>query len=248
MNDVAKQRFDHLWAMTFEGPAEAGAPCARKLRKEDAEDLLGCGIIRVADDTPTRAWVNPFSVVEDKSSGKRRRFIVWPKSKNEGEHFVPDVPLRHVSLYLQSVTTSGAALYDLKASFYQIALHPAARAAFRMLGDDGNTYELLRLLMGYRISPELMQLLCSALAGVRSVVSPDFQASTSLHIDVWIDNIRICEDSEHVKHWCHQLEELAFAANVTFGEAEQWCEKYTFIGVLFDHGNQTVCIGEEVQR
>eukprot|EP00796_Vickermania_ingenoplastis_P001418 gene1418-gene1291 len=94
MNDVAKQRFDHLWAMTFEGPAEAGAPCARKLRKEDAEDLLGCGIIRVADDTPTRAWVNPFSVVEDKSSGKRLSYTgggpawlprrpptPWPRSK-----------------------------------------------------------------------------------------------------------------------------------------------------------------------
>eukprot|EP00796_Vickermania_ingenoplastis_P002072 gene2071-biopygen1691 len=149
-----------------------------------------------------RAWVNPFSVVEDKSSGKRRRFIAWPKSKNKGEDYVPDVPRRHVSSYLANVRLQGVGLFDLKASFYQISLDPAARACFRMMGEDEKVYELLRLPMGYRVSPELMQLLCSALAGVPSVVQIVFQAPRSLHIDVWMDNFRMSSMSGNgVDRW-----------------------------------------------
>eukprot|EP00796_Vickermania_ingenoplastis_P011131 gene11131-gene9080 len=94
--------------------------------------------------------------------------------------------------------------------------------------------------MGYRVSSELMQLLCSALAGVPSVVQTVFQAPRSLHIDVWIDNIRISGDEQHVRQWGGQMESVAANASVTLG--------YTFIGVVFDHRTQHVCIGEKALR
>eukprot|EP00796_Vickermania_ingenoplastis_P001735 gene1735-biopygen1309 len=69
------------------------------------------------------------------------------------------------------------------------------------MGSDGQCYELLRLPMGYKLSPEIMQLLVSALAGVPSVVLPAFQAPASVRVDVWIDNIRLCGSREDVMAW-----------------------------------------------
>eukprot|EP00796_Vickermania_ingenoplastis_P011143 gene11143-gene9072 len=107
MTNATRERFDDIWKMISLGVDKICKPPNTKLRNLDALHLLHCGIIRKADDAPTRAWVNPFSVVEYKSSGWRRRFIAWPKRKNETEVYDPQVPLQHISTYLQSVLLPG---------------------------------------------------------------------------------------------------------------------------------------------
>lgn len=58
-------------------------------------------------------------------------------------------------------------------------------------GPDEKIYELLRLPMGYKAGPEIMQLLTSSLAGMRGVVVVDYEALPTLGVDIWNGNIRI---------------------------------------------------------
>lgn len=238
-------RFDTLWSMLSVGPTVVGPPPVRRLRLDDAKILLESGIIQHAGPSETRGWIIPFSVLEEKPSGIRRRFIAWPKGKNEDEFYIPEVPLQHVSNYLNAVRQPGAALFDLKASFYQIALPEKARSVFRMLGEDGVCYELIRLPMGYRISPELMQLLVSALSGDSSVVRDGFQAPASVKVDVWIDNIRVSGSEKEVRTLSSVIERRAALGGVTFGEVSHFTTDYTFIGVHFNHLSGTVSLAEK---
>lgn len=144
-----------------------------------------------------------------------------------------------------AVLQEGAALFGLKASFYQVALPDTARSVFRMLGDDDTMYELIRLPMGYRISPELMQLLVSAVVGNSSVVSSCYRAPASVHVDVWIDNIRVSGSEVEVRGWSAVVERRASLAGVTFGEASTFSKVYTFIGVRFNHLVGTICVAEK---
>lgn len=52
-------------------------------------------------------------------------------------------------------------------------------------GPDDKIYELLRLPMGYKAGPEIMQLLTSSLAGMRGVVVVDYEALSTWcgHLD-----------------------------------------------------------------
>eukprot|EP00796_Vickermania_ingenoplastis_P010790 gene10790-biopygen7712 len=192
MNDETRERFDSLSDMISAAPLTPDNPPAERLRAADAKTLLDNEIIQPAGATPTKGWVIPFTVIEKKGHEYQRCFIAWPKDKNNREGYEPEVPLEHVSHYLSAVTLPGAGLFDLKASFYQIPLPFEARAVFRLIADDGTIYELLRLPMGYKLSPELMHLLCSTLAGLPSCVPPALRAPDDLRIDIWIDNIRLC--------------------------------------------------------
>lgn len=248
MKPEVLSRFDALWRMISLAPNHLGKPPQRRLRLGDAKVLLDSGVIQLADESPTRGWIIPFSVVEDKISGKRRRFIAWPKGKNTDEDYLPDVPLHHVTKYFSTVEQEGAALFDLKASFYQVALPPEARSVYRMLAEDGTCYQLVRLPMGYRLSPEIMQLLVSTLAGQSSVVQPSFAAPNSLTIDVWIDNIRISGEESTVRQWTSVVEKRALQAGVTFGEVQSFTKEYTFIGVHFNHKEGTISVGAKAHR
>eukprot|EP00796_Vickermania_ingenoplastis_P001424 gene1424-gene1227 len=85
--------------------------------------------------------------------------------------------------------------------------------------------------MGYKLSPELMQLLCSTLAGVRSYVLPQHFATESLRIDIWIDNIRLCGEKDDVLAWGGVIHERQHLAGITLGESDSFTQQYTFIGV-----------------
>jgi len=151
---------------------------------------MKAGIIGPASLLPTLGWVTPFSVVEHKPTGWRRRFIAWPKAKNIADEYEATVPLEHISRFLRAVRPQCASSLDLKASFYQVPLPLSARQFFRCFTADGTLVELCRLPMGYRASPEIMQILTPALAGDPSVVRQELAVPLSVQVDIWIDNIR----------------------------------------------------------
>eukprot|EP00796_Vickermania_ingenoplastis_P012473 gene12473-biopygen9187 len=99
--------------------------------------------------------------------------------------------------------------------------------------------------MGYKLSPELMQLLCSTLAGLPSCVPPALRAPDHLRIDIWIDNIRLCGAENSVSTWGRVIQQRRQLAQVTFGEVEHFAQLYTFIGVCFNHVEQSVCVGDK---
>lgn len=75
-------------------------------------------IIGLGSSEPTRGWVIPFTVVEDKKpTGRPRRFMGWPKNKNDADAYEAQMPLAHITAYLPAVLSTTASIFDLKASF-----------------------------------------------------------------------------------------------------------------------------------
>lgn len=76
MNRATRRRFDELWAMISKAPLTPGRAPSERLRTADATTLLRNGIIQPAGALPTKGWVIPFTVIEKKGQGYRRRFIL----------------------------------------------------------------------------------------------------------------------------------------------------------------------------
>ncbi|ORC90666.1 uncharacterized protein TM35_000084640 [Trypanosoma theileri] len=203
------------------------------------------GIICTASSHPTTGWVVPFTVVEEKPSGKRRRFIAWPKGKNAQDDYEADVPLEHISRYLDVVYDETATLFDLKASFFQVALPHNIRASFRCRTESGELVEFARLSMGYKCIPEILNTITRVLAGDPAMVLPQYAAPKELKIHVWIDNIRISGPHEKVEAWGQRILHNMQRCGVTIGEQQLKTKEYDFIGVHFNHKDNTVSLSEK---
>ncbi|ESS55381.1 hypothetical protein TCDM_13152 [Trypanosoma cruzi Dm28c] len=83
----------------------------------DARWLRKAGIIEDASSTITGGWIIPFSVVEEKTAGLRRRWIAWPRDKNRDDPYEANAPLLHTSHYLPHVMAEAASCLDVKSSF-----------------------------------------------------------------------------------------------------------------------------------
>ncbi|ORC89196.1 uncharacterized protein TM35_000132000 [Trypanosoma theileri] len=119
MNEKARRRCDTAWSIM-------GKPMALlkdhewslRINNYDAQRMKEAGIICTASSHPTTGWVVPFTVVEGKPSRQRRRFIALPREKNDKDDYEADVPLGHISRYLDVVYDETATLFDLKASLF----------------------------------------------------------------------------------------------------------------------------------
>ena len=92
----------------------------------------------------------PFTVIEQKATGLRQRFILWTKQSNErlvDDGYIADVPLGHISEYLDSVLFDCASGRDFRTGFYQVEIPHDARKLFGFRSDDGQYFELTRLPM-----------------------------------------------------------------------------------------------------
>ncbi|RNF16973.1 rab1 small GTP-binding protein [Trypanosoma cruzi] len=96
----------------------------------DARLLRKAGIIEDGSSTITGGWIIPFSVVEEKNTGLRRRWIAWPHDKNRDDPSEANGPLSHISHYLPPVMAEAASCLDLKASFFQVSLPRETRHLF----------------------------------------------------------------------------------------------------------------------
>lgn len=256
MSAAAKKRFDTVWHMTFGVDPGAADPAGPRLRLsvEHAKILEGHGLAsRKLAQNPdgttkkTGAWCEAFTCFEDKPAPGytvpgRQRVIMWTKSMNAylKNRYVPEVPLEHVSAYLAAALNECGGTRDMKIGFCQIEIPSGARHKFRFMTDDGEIWEFTRLPMGHRCSPELSQLLLSAVAGVSAVVKPAY-AAKGVKIDVWIDNVRAHGSTKATTDYFTWLDRQAAQCAVTW-KVEDSCvgPKYEFIGVVFDHSAHTV--------
>ncbi|ORC93291.1 uncharacterized protein TM35_000011680 [Trypanosoma theileri] len=220
-----------------------------RINNADAQRMKEAGIICTTCSHPTTGWVVPFTVVEEKPSGQRRRFIAWPREKNDKDDYEADVPPGNISRYLDAVCDETATLFDLKASFFQVALPDNIRASFRCRTESGELVEFTRLPMGYKCSSAILNTITRVLAGDPFLVLPQHAAPKELKIHVWIDNIRISGPHEKVEVWGKQILKNIQQCGATIGEQKLNTKEYDFIGVHFNHKNNTVSLsGKTIKR
>ncbi|PWU99267.1 hypothetical protein C3747_220g37 [Trypanosoma cruzi] len=216
-----------LFPPSSSGKAGEGS---RRIPTADARLLRKAGIIEDASSTITSGWIIPFSVVEEKTAGLRRRWIAWPRDKNRDDPYEANVPLLHISHYLPPVMAEAASCLDVRSSFI-ISLPRETRHLSRCHVEDGTLVELTRLPMGYKASPEILQIITSAIAGVTTVVHPLWAAPPLVRIDVWIDNIRIAGSKSDATLWEAQVLRNADSCHASMGEErESGATQYTFLG------------------
>ncbi|ORC89420.1 uncharacterized protein TM35_000121950 [Trypanosoma theileri] len=131
LNNSAWGRWDEVWNIMQKPEFHARRrESNERINNAEAQRMKEAGIICTASSRPTTGWVVPFAVVGEKPSGQRRRFIALPREKNDKDYYEADVPLGHISRYLDVVYDKTVTLFDLKASFYQVALLVNIRSKF----------------------------------------------------------------------------------------------------------------------
>ncbi|RNC41446.1 target of rapamycin (TOR) kinase 1 [Trypanosoma cruzi] len=120
-----------------------------------------------------------------------------------------------------------ASCVELKASFFK-SLPRGTRHLFRCRVEDGTLVELTRLPMGYKASPEILQIIItSAIAGVTTVVHRLWAVPPSVRIDVWIDNKRIAGSKSDATLWESQVLRNADSCHATIGRIENRAPRST---------------------
>ena len=243
----AQARFDYVWATAFPSVArgtQAVRPSRRSVfRAEHADALVDCGVARHVDSGGPLENV-PFTVLEEKESGLRQRFILWTKEANSraaDAGYVADIPLGHVSEYLSVATSECGSTRDFRTGFYAVQIPESARHLFRFQDAGGRWSELERLPMGHSCAPEIMHTLCAAAAGDPTYVSACW-AAKHVTVHCWIDNIRYTGRREAVLRESCRLDETAraFACTWKAADTNTAASVYDFLGVSFDHVRHTV--------
>ncbi|RNF13355.1 rab1 small GTP-binding protein, partial [Trypanosoma cruzi] len=122
LNPATLERLMQVWGLvgrppfppSSSGKAREGS---RRIPTADARWLRKAGIIGDASSTITGGWIIPFSVVEEKTTGLRRRWIAWPRDKNSDDPYEANVPLFTLSHYLPPVMAEAASCLDLRHPF-----------------------------------------------------------------------------------------------------------------------------------
>ncbi|KEG08683.1 TcC31.12 [Trypanosoma grayi] len=250
LNSTALERFNTVWDSVRQPAISRAGEREPPLRmaEGDARAMKKAGFIQTASKLSTTGWIVPFTVVEEKQSGPRRRFMAWPQAKNEQEDYEAMVPLGRISRYLGAVCNEAAAFFDLKASFFQAGLPAERRRNFRCRTEKGELVEFTRPPMGYKCSPEIAHAISRKLAGDPEVAKPRYAAPAELTLYVRIDNIRIGGPRKSVKSWGNSIMTDARYCGATVGEHKAPTARYEFIGVCFNHTAKTVSLSDKTLR
>ncbi|ESS60927.1 hypothetical protein TCDM_11519 [Trypanosoma cruzi Dm28c] len=170
LNPATLERLMQVWGFVGRSPfPPSSSGEARggswRIPTADARLLRKAGIIEDASSTITGGWITPFSVVEEKTTGLRRRWIAWPRDKNRDDPYEANAPLLHISHYLPPVMVEAVSCLDVKSSFI-VSLPRETRHLFRCRVEDGTLVELTRLPMGYKASPEILQIIITSAIAV----------------------------------------------------------------------------------
>ncbi|PWV19295.1 hypothetical protein C3747_10g539 [Trypanosoma cruzi] len=137
LNPTTLERLMQVWGLVGRSPFPPSSSGkaregSRRIQTADARLLRKAGIIEDASSTITGGWIIPFSVVEEKTTSLRRRWIAWPRDKNRDDPYEANVPPLHISHYLPPVMAEAASCLELKTSFFQVSLPREASASLSM--------------------------------------------------------------------------------------------------------------------
>jgi hypothetical protein len=215
----------------------------------DADQLLRDGIIAIIPRSDIRGWTTPFSVREEKETGPRRRFILWPKSQNEAVYaagFSSATSMQHVSAYLHAVDKPFGLTRDLKVGFWQIPLSNTASRNFCFTDASGRCFRMLRLPMGHSCSVDIQEIVTGAISGSRTFCRPG-QCLQGPVPDIWVDGARWAGTVDQLQKIANDVDDRATRLGATWKEFTPPTPKYDFIGVEFDHSTSTVRVAEKTR-
>ncbi|PWV22129.1 hypothetical protein C3747_1g295 [Trypanosoma cruzi] len=156
--------------------------------------------------------------------------------------------LLHISHYVPPVMAEAVSCLDVKASFLQVSLPRETLHLFRCRVEDGTLVELTRLPMGYKASPEILQIITSAIARATTVVHP---SGPHLHrcVSTYGSVIYALQGRKAMRH-CGKPKCFVMRTVVThtWGDRESGATQYTFLGVQFDHTRRAVSLSERFVR
>jgi hypothetical protein len=255
LNDKSRQRFRELWQLLVNPPMAPSSDMPHSdFASRHTELLAACDICEPADTTTaSRGAGIPFMVVEDKLDDnhkkiQRLRFIFWTKRHTEAllPLYECDVPLAHVSRYVDAAREQSGATADLASGFFQVELPPEARAWYRFNDATGKLWQLKRMPMGIRIAVEIMQIVSEAIVGSQRVCH-DGAAIKGILADAWVDDIRVAGDTERVERAVRLINDRATECGATFKAPLHASSAYDFIGVHFDHDKHNVSVAEKTR-
>jgi hypothetical protein len=241
----SRQRLEHLLKQLEITPATSHE--TTPLSVNDANQLLRDGIIAEIPRSKVRAFSTPFTVREEKETGPRRRFIVWPKTQNEATYaagFSSATSMQHVSSYLHAVEKPYGLTRDLKVGFWQIKLSDAASYNFCFSDTNGRCFRMLRLPMGHSCSVDIQEIVTGAISGSRVYCNANHCLSGPVP-DIWVDGARWTGTREQLDLVSQQVDARAKFLNATWKECTPPAQSYDFIGVRFDHTSSTVRVADK---
>ena len=245
MRPAILDRFNEVWQAAFyptELSGEASAHPSR-LSAEHAAVLQDTGIA-VRADGPGVCCNIPFTVVEEKPTGLRQRFILWTREANDvldAAGYEAQVPLGHVSRYLSAVEKECGSVRDLRCGFFQVEIPTESRRYFRYTDDNGVWWELTRLPMGHSCAPELMHTITAVIGGDPAYVQEKHVAQ-GVTVHTWIDGVRLCGSRDDVVAATKRMDSRASSCGITWKPEDSVTasESYVFIGVDFKHTSSSV--------
>jgi hypothetical protein len=242
LNDRCRERFELLWQL-LHTPGTSLEPSPSTLTSIDADKLVADeNATLVVDNSESRGWCRPFCIIEEKPTGPRRRFILWPKQQNDAVYaqgFTSGVDLEHISRYLPAIADEIGVTRDLKVGFWQIELPQSIRSALRFKDDKGRVFEPTRLPMGHCLAVDIMQMVTHVIANDPLVCKPAFAHKGPLP-DVWVDGLRFTGSTQAVQAAITAADTTARELGATWKEAPQPSTTYNFIGVDWDHNSHSV--------
>lgn len=256
-----RARFDVVYNNLTASPATPGPEPRLRAPADIIRTHCKNGIMRYVSPAellrrPTTGWIETFFVKEqcevkpEYPDGMRLRTISWTKLQNaflKSQGYKAQVPLEHISAYLEDVLDSVAALRDQKSGFYQIRLPPEKCAALRGIDSEGNVFEMLVSSMGHTSAPECQHLVAQTVAGDPLVVQPKF-ATKGVRIRTWIDGFKVSGSSQKVEAAMTKIDATALEVSVTFKEKAPPSNLNEFIGVSWDHAAKTVAVAPKTLK
>ena len=225
------------------------------LLRGDFEQMLRCKFVIPLQARPEEVLfpIKLFSVIEERSSGLRRRLIGWPLSTNDFERAIYEeavaplsVPFATAASARTAAVRKYAAQADFKKYFQQFEL--VAKSAFCFVHRH-QVFTLASVPTGAVGPPVFAEILTRA---VTAFAIRKCNAGTVVHADTMIDNVRFSSDDYDalVSVW-QAFIDCCKTVGITIGDSMSptlVMQPYTFMGISFDHANHTVSLTEKTKR
>lgn len=256
MEAKAAKRLDSLVALLCDAvpaPLPPHEEAAALLGADDVAALCAAGLIRRSKQTAGDDTVLAFSVVETTASTPLRRFLAWPRGSNESaiqSGYEPNIPLKHISTYLNAVNAPSGSVQRFARLFDQIELSPKAQECFVFTDAQQQRWCLTRLPLGHVVATEIAQIVLSTLCGHSSYALKAHVLPNTVHVDVWVHTVRFSGPAGAVQAALEQLREACDMCGAVpsrvVGAGDVKSASYDFVGVHYDHATHTVSVVKEL--
>ena len=256
MNEATRTRFDYVWDLLIrEPPNNANVRFYRALPDADATITMKCGVCELVTaameaEFPTTGTIIPWTNIEERDGAERRRLIGHTKDDNERlqKIYTAQVPLHHVSYYLERADAQCGGKRDYSCGFYGMGIPPNKRAKYRFRDESGRLYQMTRASMGHVTTCELMHTITATVAGDPTYCSAKHAISFP-KLDVYIDGIRAAGTWRSVEAYFQKVDQRNHLANGTWKATDSYIgQDYTFDGVHFNHKTRKVSIGDKLVK